>query len=62
MTVYHKVGDALRGKRIAVKASRIGRVYVTRGSSQHRIQNSTLSGSAYSVIEKPLRILRADQQ
>ena len=55
MTTNYKEGDALSAERIAVQARRIDRGPVAQGSSKHRIQTAKLRGSAYCVIEKPLR-------
>lgn len=57
MTTLYTVGDALRAERIAVKARRIGKPYVSAkdGISSHKIQCSKLEGTAFCVIEKPLR-------
>jgi hypothetical protein len=54
MTTHYNLGDALRADRIAIQARDIDKVVVKRGSSSHRIQSTTLRGSAYCVIELPL--------
>ena len=55
MTIHYAAGDALRAERIAVQAREIDKVIIKKGSSSHRIQSTKLRGSAYSVIELPLR-------
>jgi len=56
--VHDKCGDALRAKRIAVKARDIETPYIVRGSGKHRIQSTKLRGSAFCVIELPLKSVR----
>ena len=58
MTVHKKEGDALLGDRIAVKARRIGKTRLIEDTSAHRCQSTKLRGSAYCVIESPLRSVR----
>ncbi len=55
MTTHYKKGDELQAERIAVQARRIDKGPVVQGSSSHRIQTAKLRGSAYCVIERPLR-------
>jgi hypothetical protein len=55
MTVHYENGDALKAERIAVQARDIDKVYIEQGSSSHRIQSTKLRGSAYCVIELPLK-------
>ena len=55
MTTLYKEGDELSAERIAVQARRIDRGPIAQGSSKHRVQTAKLRGSAYCVIEKPLR-------
>lgn len=55
MTTLYKEGDALQAERIAVQARRIDKGPVAQDSSRHRIQTAKLRGSAYCVIQKPLR-------
>jgi hypothetical protein len=52
---HHKVGDALRAERIAVQARAIDRPRVVEGSGRDKIQRTTLRGSAYCVIQIPLK-------
>jgi len=56
--VYDKCGDALSAERIAVEARDIGRIRIVRGSARHRIQSAKLKGSAFCVIELPLKAVR----
>lgn len=55
MTTYYTEGDALLAERVAVQARRIDKGPVTQASGRHKIQTAKLRGSAYCVIEKPLR-------
>jgi hypothetical protein len=61
MTTLYNAGDALRAERIAVKARRIGKPYVSakEETSSHKIQCSKIEGTAFCVIEKPLRNVSA---
>ena len=52
---YHEVGDALRAEKIVVQARTIDRSRVVEGSGRDKIQKTTLRGSAYCVIEIPLK-------
>lgn len=54
MTKHYGQGDELLGERIAVQAREIAKVVISPGSSRHRIQRTTLRGSAYCVIDQPL--------
>jgi hypothetical protein len=54
MTTYKNQGDSLLGERIAVQARAIAPVRVRKGSHSHKIQDTTLRGSAFCVIELPL--------
>jgi len=58
MKVYYELGDALRADRIAVEARDIDKVVIKEGSHRHKIQSTTLRGSAFCVIELPLRAVR----
>ena len=55
MKVHYELGDALKADRIAVKARDIDKIRLVEGSHRHRIQFTTLRGSAYCVIEIPLK-------
>ena len=57
--VYKERGDALSAERIAVQGRDIDRIRIVAGSSKHRIQSTTLRGSAFCVIELPLEAVRA---
>lgn len=52
---YYELGDAIRADRIAVEARDIRQIRVKPGSSNHKIQSTILDGSAYCVIELPLK-------
>jgi len=54
MTTHYNQGDSLKAERIVVQAREIGKIVVKEGSSRHRIQGTTLRGSAYCLIELPL--------
>jgi len=56
--IYYEHGDALKADRIAVRARDIDRVRYGEGSHRHEIQSTTLRGSAFCVIELPLRSVR----
>ncbi len=62
MTVYEKHGDALRADRIAVEAREIDKPRYGEGSHRHKIQFTKLRGSAYCVIELPLKSVREKKQ
>ena len=49
------VGDALRAERISVQARDIDRPRVVQGSGRDKIQKTTLRGSAYCVIDIPMK-------
>jgi hypothetical protein len=55
LTKNYGLGDALLAERIAVQAREIDKVIVKQGSGSHKIQSTKLRGSAYCVIELPLR-------
>ena len=55
MTTLYGQGDALQAERIAVQARDIDRGMVKKGSHSHKVQSTKLRGSAYCVIELPLR-------
>jgi hypothetical protein len=55
METHYQLGDALKADRIAVQAREVDRILVVEGSGKHRIQSTTLRGSAFCVIELPLR-------
>jgi hypothetical protein len=55
LTTHYEQGEALLAERIAVQAREIDRAVVKKGSSSHRIQSTKLRGSAFCVIELPLR-------
>jgi len=58
MPTYKNQGDALLADRIAVQARDIGPLTVTKGSHSHKIQSTKLRGSAFCVIEQPLRVVQ----
>lgn len=59
MPIIHKeAGDAIRGDRIAVKASNIKEGELRHSSGRHRIQTMILEGDVYCVIETPLVYFR----
>lgn len=62
MTEYYKLGDALMADRIAVRARDIDRPRYGQGSHRHKILSTTLRGSAYCVIELPLKAVRERRQ
>lgn len=55
MTTHYNQGDALLAERIAVQARDIDQPFVKKGSHSHKIQSTKLRGSAFCVIELPLR-------
>lgn len=58
MKEYYELGDALKADRIAVQARDIADIrYVEGGSHRHGIQFTKLRGSAYCVIELPLKAI-----
>lgn len=52
---YHKVGEALRAEKIVAEARTIDRPRVVEWSGRDKIQRTTLRGSAYCVIDIPLK-------
>jgi hypothetical protein len=62
MREYHKLGDALMADRIAVRAREIDKPRYGEGTHSHRIQFTKLRGSAYCVIELPLKSVREKKQ
>jgi hypothetical protein len=56
--VAYTVGAAIRGEKIAAQFRKMSKITVTRGSSTHNIQSSTLEGSVICVIDRPLNYLR----
>jgi hypothetical protein len=62
MTEYYKLGDALMADRIAVRARDIDKIRYGEGSHLHEIQFTKLRGSAYCVIELPLKSVRERRQ
>jgi len=62
MAEYYNLGDALVAERIAVQARDIDKVRVGKGTHPHRIQFTKLRGSAYCVIELPLKSVRERKQ
>ena len=58
MTTHYTQGEALKAERIAVEARDIAPIMVKRGSHPHKIQSTKLRGSAYCVIEQPLRAVQ----
>lgn len=59
MATYYNPGDALKGDRIAVEARDIDDPIIRKGSHSHKIQSTKLRGSAFCVIEQPLRAVDA---
>ncbi len=58
MKTHYELGDALKADKIAVQARGIARIRVIEGSGRDRIQATKLEGSAFCVIELPLRSVR----
>lgn len=52
---HHQLGDALSGNVISVKARKIDKPRYGEGSHRDRIQFTTLRGSAYCVIDIPVK-------
>ena len=50
-----KIGDAIRGEKISVKARTIDKPRVIEGSGRDKIQKTTLRGSAYCVVDLPVK-------
>ncbi len=55
LTTHYKEGEALLAERIAVQARQIDKGSIIHGSSGHKAQTAKLRGSAYCVIEQPLK-------
>jgi hypothetical protein len=55
MATHKGQGDALLAERIAVQARDIAPIMVRKGSHPHKIQSTKLRGSAFCVIELPLK-------
>jgi hypothetical protein len=55
MTKLYGQNDSLLAERIAVQARTIDSIRVKHGSSAHKIQSTVLHGSAFCVIEIPLK-------
>jgi len=51
----NEIGDAIRGEKISVKARTIDKPRVTEGSGRDKIQKTTLRGSAYCVVDLPVK-------
>ena len=51
----NKIGDAIRGEKISVKARTIDKPRIIEGSGRDKIQTTTLRGSAYCVIDIPVK-------
>lgn len=49
------MGDAIRGEKIFVRARTIAKPRIITGSGRDRIQATTLRGSAYCVIDIPVK-------
>jgi hypothetical protein len=62
MKVHYESGDALKAERIAVQARDIDKVRYGEGTHAHKIQFTKLKGSAYCVIEVPLKTVRERKQ
>ncbi len=52
---HNKVGDSLRGEKIIAQARDIDRPRIVKGSGRDKIQKTALRGSAYCVIDMPLK-------
>ncbi len=55
MKVHYELDDALKAERIAVQARDIDKVRYGEGTHAHKIQSTTLRGSAFCVMEVPLK-------
>ena len=55
---HYELGDALSADRIAVQARDIDKIRYGVGSHRDRIQFTKLKGSAFCVIELPLKSVR----
>lgn len=62
MKVHYELGDALKAERVAVQARDIDKTRYGEGTHLHRIQFTTLRGSAYCVIEVPLKAVSERRQ
>jgi len=51
----NKIGDAIRGEKISVRARTIDKPRIITGSGRDRIQATTLRGSAYCVVNLPVK-------
>jgi len=51
----NNIGDALRAERISVQARDIDKRRIVKGSGRDKIQKTTLRGSAYCVIDMPMK-------
>ncbi len=51
----NKIGDCIRGEKISAKARAIDNPRVTEGSGRDKIRKTTLRGSAYCVIDLPVK-------
>lgn len=58
MSTYYGLGDALKADKIAVRARDIDKARYGEGSHRDRIQFTKLRGSAFCVIELPLKSVR----
>ena len=52
---YHNIGDSLRAERITVQAHDIDKPRIVKGSGRDKIQRTILRGSAFCVIEQPMK-------
>ena len=57
-SVAYTTGSAIRGEKVTAQFRRMNRVTITRGSSTHNIQRTTIEGSVLCVIDRPLNYLR----
>jgi hypothetical protein len=62
MKVHYEFGDALKVERIAVQARDIDKVRYGKGTHDHKIQSTTLRGSAFCIIEAPLKAVLERRQ
>ena len=62
MKVHYELDDALKAERIAVQARDIDKVRYGKGTHAHKIQSTTLRGSAFCVIEVPLKAVLERRQ
>jgi len=54
--VHEEAGAAIAGERVVAQARSIGKYMVVAGSSNHRIQQSTLKGNVLCVVDRAFRI------